>query len=1001
MAIQPGIAKRLIGRRSELAVIQSQIDAALAGQGGVLLVAGEAGVGKSRLVAETVERFTAASGQGRVLIGNCFEGDRALTYAPLLDLLRTYLSAEPTASPERVFEHDPAVFVTLLPELQPRFGDVPPLSGADPSQEKHRIFQGLLGLVARLAGEQPLMIALEDLHWSDDASLEFLVQLARSVAGLPIIVAGTFRSDEEHPSLRRTLIDITRARLAVELELAQLTIEEVDLLLREIFDQPYSIRPDFLRAIHGLTEGNPFYVEETVRALIAAGDIYRSDGRWTRKELSHLRIPRRVQDALARRTDGLDQSALWALDCAAVIGQRFDYALLQRLTEYSEAELLAALRGLIDARLIEELSVDRFRFHHALIHASVYERLLGHERRGRHLEVAEALEELHAEMPEPWLGELAYHFHAAERWEKALAYASAAGDRAQRLFAPHAAIEHYSRAVEAAGRLDQTPPAEVLRKRGRAYETLGDFDEARRDFNAALDTARAHGALRDEWEALIDVGRSWEGLDYSQAGVWFEHASNLARGLDDPMALAHSLNRIGNWYVNRERLEESRAAHLEALEIFELFDDEAGIAATIDYLGVVADLAGDLIEMRARYEQVIAIFERRGDLERLSSTLASMTVLSGAFVFETVSLSGAPSHAQAEEWGRRGLEIAREIGWRAGEAYALMNLGGLYVTLARYGEAFELLNSAIEISSEIDHREWLTASTSILGYLCSEILAFDLAVKFLEESTGSARESGSLHFLHLNTGFFVDALVDHGLLDRAAQELDQYSLNMPMQTIGQRRLWASRASWMLASGDAVGALETLERLFQSGLNVRSSRDIPLLSWRRGRALAGLGQTSDADEALQGAYAGVTALSQPGKLWRICLDRARLAQAHGRSDEAVALVGDARATVEWIAPGIPDDKLRINFLDSAGALLHEIGSERDEPTAGLEGLTAREREVALLVARGLSNRQIADELFIGERTVETHVGNILGKLDFSSRTQIATWVVDPDANSGAS
>ena len=996
MAMQPGIAKRLVGRQPELSAIQARIEAALAGQGSVLLIAGEAGVGKSRLVVETADRFTAAA-NGRVLIGCCFEGDRAFAYAPLLDLLRAYLSAEPAASPERLFEHDPAVFVTLLPELQTRFADVAPIGGPDPLQDKHRIFQGLIGFGARLADEQPLMIVFEDLHWSDDASLEFIVQLARAVSGLPVLVAATFRSDEEHSSLRRTLIDISRARLAVELELAQLTLEEVDLLLREIFSQPYSIRPDFLRAIYALTEGNPFFVEETVRSLIEAGDIYRADGRWARRELSHLRIPRSVQDVLERRTAGLDHSTLRTLDLAAVIGQRFDYALLQRLTGYAEAKQLAALRRLIDARLIEEQSADRFRFHHALIRASIYERLLRHERRARHLEVAEALEDLHAEMAEPWLGELSDHFHAAERWEKVLAYASAAGDRAGHLFAPHAAVEHYSRAVEAAGRLDQTPPAELVRKRGRAYETLGDFDRARKDFNAALETARAHSALRDEWAALIDLGRSWEGHDYSQAGAWFERASDLARGLNDPMALAHSLNRIGNWYANRERLEDSRAAHLEALEIFEHLDDEAGVAATVDYLGVVADLAGDLIEMRARYEQVITIFERRDDLERLSSTLASMTVLSGAFVFETVSLSGAPSHAQSLAWGMQGLQLAREIGWRAGEAYALMNLGGLNVTLARYREAFEFLHSAIDISLEIDHREWLTASTSILGYLFGEILAFDLAVEPLEESTRSARASGSLHFLHLNTGFFVDALVDHGLLERAGQELDQYSLSMPMQTIGQRRLWVSRANWMLASGDAVGALETLERLFQSGLNVRSGRDIPLLSWRRGCALAAIGRTSDADEALLAAYAGVTALEQPGKLWRICLDRARLYQAQGRSAEVAALVDEGRAIVERIAPSIPDEELQRSFLDSAAAQLDGIGGDPSRATTGLDALTARERDVALLVARGLSNRQIADELFIGERTVETHVGNVLAKLGFSSRTQIATWVVDVDAN----
>jgi len=201
----------------------------------------------------------------------------------------------------------------------------------------------------------------------------------------------------------------------------------------------------------------------------------------------------------------------------------------------------------------------------------------------------------------------------------------------------------------------------------------------------------------------------------------------------------------------------------------------------------------------------------------------------------------------------------------------------------------------------------------------------------------------------------------------------------------------------LARGDAVESLATLDRLFETGLNVRSSRDIPVLSWHRGCALARLGRFDDADEALLAAYSSVTALDQPGKLWRICLDRARFYQSDGRVADASALVNEARAIVERLAPCIPDEEPRLNFLATATAMCEEIDGGRMKPVEALDDLTARERDVALLVARGLSNRQIADELFIGERTVETHVGNVLGKLGFSSRTQIATWVVDSDGH----
>lgn len=997
MATQPGIAQRLVGRQAELEVIQAHIDAALGGEGQVLVASGEAGVGKSRLLAELARRFSAAAPNALVLTGNCFEGDRALAYAPLLDLLRGHISNDSDGL-QLLLALDPAAFASLLPELQARWPDVAPLDGADPQADKQRVFQALLGLFRRLAADRPLLIILEDLHWSDDTSMDFLVQLARAVSGLRALVAGSFRPEGEHAGLRRALIDIERARLGRELQVTALSIDEVDQLLREIFNQPHSIRPDFLRAIYELTEGNPFFVEEVVRALIAAGDIYQARGHWTRKDLAQIRIPRSVQDAVTRRAERLGQPATRVLESAAVIGQRFEFALLGRLTGLDDVELLAALRELIDARLIEEESAERLRFRHALIREALYERLLARERRVLHEQVAEALRELHADMPEPWLADLAYHYHAAQRWQEAFQYARAAGERAERLFAPHAAIEQFSRALEAIGQLGSSPPAGLSLRRGCAYETLGSFPEARQDFQNALEIARAAGDARLEWEALIDLGRSWEGLDYERAGLWFERAIELARRMDDRHTLGHSLNRVGNWYLNIERVNEARAAHLEALEIFEELGDESGVAATLDYLGTVGDIGGDVAEMRRRYEQAYPMFERFGDLHRLSSTLASMAVLSGSFVFDATAVIGVASHAEARVWGERGLRLARDIGWRAGEAYALINIGGLDVAMGYIDDAIAHLEASIEIARDIEHGEWLTAGTTILGYLYHYILADDRAVACLEEAADFARRSGSLFFVHGTNGFLIDSLASSGQLERAAAVLSQFSPELPMQTVSQRLLWWARANWSLHAGQPEAALDIADRLLRTGLNVRTSGDIPAVAQQRGLALERLGRLQEALTELEAARLGAVALELPNRLWMLLVDLARVRARLGDGEAARAAAAEARGIIEQIATRIPDDDLRQQYRQKSAAMLARAGFE-SRPAPSGDPLTRREREIARLVARGLSNRQIADELFISERTVETHVGNILAKLDLNSRTQIAAWVLAPDhANS---
>lgn len=1000
MRLQPETATHLIGRQTEIDVIQQHIDATVTGAGSLLLFSGEAGVGKSRLVTELVERFQSSSPSSHVLTGNCFEGDHRLAYAPILDLLRSYLMTRPHNDLQQLFRHDPDSFITLLPEHQRRFPGIAPLTGINPQQDKHRIFQALRALLVDLAGDQPLLIIFEDLHWSDDTSLEFLTHLARSASTLPLLVVGTFRTEEEQPSLRRALVEVSRGRHAVELRLGHLTIDEVDLLLRNIFEQQHAIRSDFLHAIYELTEGNPFFIEETVRSLIAEGDILPARGRWTRRELEHLHIPRSVKDALARSTEPLNQVDLEVLEFAAVIGKRCDVTLLKELVDYPDTELLQSLRALTDARLLVEESADRFRFRHALIRESVYEQLLGWERQARHARVAEAIESLSGSDPDPWLADLAYHWRAAARWENALDYAVAAGNRAQALFTPHAAIEHFTAAIEAMERLGQQPSTQVFRKRGRAYETLGDFEAARDDFAAARDIARARGDQYQEWETIIDLGRTWEGIDYDRAGDWFERAIDLARQLDSPSALASSLNRLGTWYCNIERVDEARTAHLEALRIFEELGDESGVGETVDYLGTVADIAGDAVEMHARYAQAAEIFERHGDRHRLASVLASMAILNGAFVFEAVSTSHSIPYQSAAEWCERSLQLARDSDWRIGETYALMNLAGLQTAAARYQDAFDSIQQAREIARDTDHLEWLASTTAVLGYLYQQILALDLAIESLSEAASLARSSGSRHHVHLVTSHLVDALVENEEAGHASEILSAFPNEMPMRTVGERRLWAARANWELANGSPDAALDTVERLFETGHNVMGQRSIPAVAWLRGRALTMLGRTDEAEKALSEAHAGYAALVHPGKLWRIHLELARLFHSQGRSADATNEIGALRRIVERIAPGIPDDTLRQNFLRKIDGMISAVPDSDSENGHALANLTPRERDVVRLITRGLSNRQIAEELFIGERTVETHVGNILRKLNLDSRTQVVARLLDPNGASNS-
>ena len=390
-----------------------------------------------------------------------------------------------------------------------------------PEQEKRRCFQALTQFFIRVAAHQPLLVIIEDLHWSDDTSLEWLLILARRVASTSIFLVLSYRGDELHPGLAHMLASLDRERIADEIRLTALNEAEVDALLRVIFDQRRPIRSDFLSALYTLTEGNPFFIEEILKSLITAGDIFYARGQWDRKPLGELNIPRTVQIAVRQRADRLHQDSKRVLTLAAVVGRRFDFDLLQRLTGHDETTLLDLIKSLIAAQLVVEESAETFAFRHALTREALYSDLLARERRTLHGAIATALEQIGqaraSEARDIGVADLAYHFYEAALWPKALEYAQLAGVQAQRRYAPRAVIEHLSRAIIAAQQLGLQPSAAVYSDRARMYVTLGAFEAAQADYQTALHNAQLSGDHHAEWQALLDIGfygqraitRSW------------------------------------------------------------------------------------------------------------------------------------------------------------------------------------------------------------------------------------------------------------------------------------------------------------------------------------------------------------------------------------------------------------------------------------------------------------------------------------------------------------
>lgn len=994
----PGVCPVLIGRAHDLMTLRLLVERAKSGQGQIALLSGEAGIGKSRLVAEV--KTSVLASDFLVVQGNCFPTDHAIPYAPLLDLLRALLASHELTQSVREVQLVTQAFLPLLPEIARQLPDnplLPPLPSLHPEQEKRRRFEILAHFFTTRASRQPICLIVEDLHWSDETSLEFLHYLARRCPAHPLLLLLTYRSDEIPPDLRHFLAQLDREHLAQEIPLVHLARDEVDTMLHAIFALPRSARVELVDPLYALTEGNPFFVEEMLKSLIASGSLAYADGSFQRKELDEVSLPRSAQDAVQQRTAHLSEQALHVLTLAAVAGRRFDFSLLQQLTHYDEQHLIALMKELLVAQFVVEESAEQFAFRHALTRQAVYASLLVRERRALHRTIASVIESLSESSPDSRLSDLAYHFYEAQMWEKAAAYGQRAGEQAYRLYTPHAVLEQVAHALDAAQHAALPPSAALYRLRGHAYEILGDFEHARLDYESSLHRAREAKEPHAEWQAMMDLGSLWAERDYTQTGSYYQLALALARHMDDQVSLAYNLNRLGNWQVNIEQPREALHYHQEALALFQRMHHAPGIAQTCDLLGMAHTLGGDLQQASTSYQQAVARFQELDDRPGLASSLATLLVIGegGGYEVETM-VPATNSFALSLHFGEQALGIAREIGQPSAEVYALLALAQYLGPHGEYARALEVAQAGLALAEQIEHRQWLAATHWQVGVLLLDLLALPEAQHHLEKALRLSREVGSWNWIRIASAFLArqqllqeDPVSAETILTAALEPDDA------MQTIGQRLVWAARADLAMVRGNAGLALDIADRLIASAANQSNASVIPRLWKQRGEALAALHQEAEAETALRAAREAADEQGLRPLLWRIDVNLGKLYQAQTRREEAEQAFSTARVVIEELAAPIPDEQIRATFLSRATVMLPSARSRSPERAAQLAygGLTAREREVARLVAQGKTNRAIAEQLVLSERTVEGHVTNILAKLDGTTRTQIATWIIE--------
>ncbi|HXA42688.1 MAG TPA: AAA family ATPase [Candidatus Solibacter sp.] len=481
-----------VGREQETAALTRRLELALGGQGGLVMIGGEPGVGKTRLSKELAA--IAAKRGMRVLTGHCYETAGTPPYVPFVEILETSL-VEAGAQGFRVALGEGAAEVArIMPELRRVFPDLPPPLQLPPEHERHYLLNSLTGIVTRAASRGPLLMIVEDLHWADEPTLLLVQNLAERLVDAPVLIVGTHRDshvDIGEP-LTRTLEALHRRRLVHRMALKGLDREGVRAMLVALAGQQFP--EGLVESIFDETEGNAFFVEEVFRFLVENDRLYDQSGRFFDAiALGELDVPEGVRLVIGRRLENLNAEDRESLAAAALIGRWFSFKLLQEVADSDADTLLDGIDKAEAAGLLvpsTEAGQARFSFAHELIRQTLVTGLSPARRQRIHLRIADALERMHSDNIDNRVAEIAHHLasagEAAEA-ERTAGYLVRAGDRALGAAAFEDALRLYEQAV-AILPPDSPAGADARRQLGMAQRCLGRWDEAMASWELCLAT---------------------------------------------------------------------------------------------------------------------------------------------------------------------------------------------------------------------------------------------------------------------------------------------------------------------------------------------------------------------------------------------------------------------------------------------------------------------------------------------------------------------------------
>lgn len=730
-------AVELIGRSSELSMLEDIVESVLSLRGEAVCISGETGVGKTRLFQE----LSLARSQEKTIFicSNLSTTTRSIPYYPFREVLRFLVFMQD----EQHFDKLPRVYQIELAKIVPEILKRPVEEGKEVLMvDRFRLFEGVRKFLELQIANGPLFICIDNIHWADENSLELLHYLVRAFRSKPILFILVYRIEEiQHSAFQNVLHSMARENLMKKITLEPLDKHEVTRIISSIIDTESS--PELTEYIYRETGGNPFFIEELLKSLKDDGALNWNGSEYEFDESSAKTIPYSVEGVIERKLEKLSDRAYSLLEHASVIGRAFSFRFLHEVTGINEGQLFDYLDEILEKRLLSEGNGEQYVFSEDIVREIIYNRMSKTRLSRFHHGVGEKLLSLNSGNIEKVVEELSYHFYQCGDDEKAVEFSIIAGDRAKYAYASRDAIRFYTRAIdvlESSENADTEPGlSECLRNRSSVYNLIGENDLAIADLEKAIIHSEKTGNLEDRADSLIDISRVYKDISlYDKAVETAESALRIYRKVKNIRGEASSLTRIavgkrmlreyqisieyfqrslkivrkhslhkieinalngmGSSYTGMGEYEKALKLYDESLNISKKVGDKAGQIASLVNTGNIKYYRGNFAGAIELYRKAMSIIKDIGNRRSEAITcnnLGCICILTG-------------DYANAQKYLSNSLEKYRETGDKVNEAGCFLNLGEMYARHGNIQKAIDIIEDAIRIYNETPDPDGLT-----------------------------------------------------------------------------------------------------------------------------------------------------------------------------------------------------------------------------------------------------------------------------------------------------